>query len=93
MSRQPAQAHALPQRSPLILSGMTRPSSKSKPSPSDPMAATEPAHFERDDFLAYLASVEKSPPQRSPLILSGMTSFTPWSTRLPTTCRNGARSF
>src|SRR5260370_34624777 len=61
-----------PQRSPLILSGMT-------PHPRTGhrrrnTAATEPAHFEREDLAAMTPSRASHAPQRSPVILSGMTA-------------------
>ncbi len=61
-----------PQRSPLILSGMT--ASTATTSGSNNGAATEPAHFERDDRqVVYGYDRIERLPQRSPLILSGLT--------------------
>ena len=62
-----------PQRSPLISSGMTN--GLCPKATRYIIAATEPAHFERDDSPASdFSSATLASPQRSPLISSGMTA-------------------
>ncbi len=80
-----------PQRSPLISSGMTRLGAGQLDAAQH--AATEPAHFERDDQGALAQESAAETPQRSPLISSGMTSLGRSAATTGSTCRNGARSF